>query len=186
MYQKGNREAKVLRQEGRGQDITIKRMTQPWKTRGQDQDGLEPTRLKMEDDSASSRPSATLYARCNTFAYAKYTPTGAMTVWKPIIKGPKEGGAPSPENPHSFPKMVRLFLLLLLCCLVAKFSPTLCNHRDYSPWGSSVSGIFHARILEWVAISFSRGPSWARDQTPVSCIGRRILYLWATIEAHKN
>ena len=175
MYQKGNREAKVLRQEGRRQDITVKRMTQPWKTRGQDQNGLEPTRLKMEEDSASSRPSATLYARCNTFSYAKYTPTGAMTVWKPIIKGPKEGGAPSPENPHSFSKMVRLFLLLLLCCLVAKFSPTLCNHRDYSPWGSSVSGIFHARILEWVAISFSRGPSWARDQTPVSCIGRRIL-----------
>ena len=37
-------------------------------------------------------------------------------------------------------------------------------------------------ILEWVAISFSRGSSWPRDQTSVSCIGRRILYQWATWE----
>ena len=51
---------------------------------------------------------------------------------------------------------------------------------DYSPPGSSVSGIFQARILEWVALSFSRGSSQSRDRTQVSCvscIGRRILYL---------
>ena len=40
-----------------------------------------------------------------------------------------------------------------------------------------------ARILEWVAISFSRRSSWPRDQTHVSCIGRRILYCWASREA---
>ena len=47
---------------------------------------------------------------------------------------------------------------------------------DCSLPGSSVHGIFQARILEWVAISFSRGPSWPRDRTRVSCIsciGRR-------------
>ena len=50
---------------------------------------------------------------------------------------------------------------------------------DCSPPGSSVHGIFQARILEWVAISFSRGSSRPRDGTCVSCIGRWILYLWA-------
>ena len=48
--------------------------------------------------------------------------------------------------------------------------PTLCDPIDGSPPGSSVRGILQARILEWVAISSSRGPSRSRDQTecPVS------------------
>ena len=49
-----------------------------------------------------------------------------------------------------------------------------------SPLGSSIHGISQARILKWVAISFSRESSWLRDQTHVSCIGRWILYHWAT------
>ena len=44
-------------------------------------------------------------------------------------------------------------------------------------------GIYQARILEWVAISSFRGSSQPRDWTPVSCIGRQILYHWATWEA---
>ena len=54
---------------------------------------------------------------------------------------------------------------------------------DYSPPGPSVHGIFQARILEWAAIPFSRGYSPHRDRTLVSwvsCIGRWILYHWAT------
>ena len=39
-------------------------------------------------------------------------------------------------------------------------------------------GIFQARILEWVSMSFSRGFSWPKDPTHVSCIGRQILYHW--------
>ena len=58
--------------------------------------------------------------------------------------------------------------------LVAKSNPTLCNPMDYSLPGSSVHGVFQARILEWVAIS-SRASSQPRDQTCVSCIGRWIL-----------
>ena len=54
-----------------------------------------------------------------------------------------------------------------------------CNLMDCSLPGSSVHGIFQAGILEWVAISFSRGSSQPRDQTQVSCIGRQILYYWA-------
>ena len=44
---------------------------------------------------------------------------------------------------------------------------------DCSPPGSSVLGILQARILEWVAISFSRGASWPQDQTQVSWIAGR-------------
>ena len=59
--------------------------------------------------------------------------------------------------------------------LVAKLCPILCDPIDHSLTGSSVRGTSQARILEWVAISFSRGSSQPRDQTPVSCIGRWIL-----------
>ena len=61
----------------------------------------------------------------------------------------------------------------------AQSCPTLRDPRDYSLPGFSVHGIFQARILEWVAISYSRGSSRLRDQTHiscVSCIGRQILY----------
>ena len=63
---------------------------------------------------------------------------------------------------------------------------TLCHHMDHSPPRSSVHGIVQARILEWVAISSSRGSSWPRDQTCVSWvswIGKRVLYHCATWEA---
>ena len=43
--------------------------------------------------------------------------------------------------------------------------------------------ISQARILEWVAISFSRGSSQPRDQTHISCISKQVLYDWATREA---
>ena len=62
---------------------------------------------------------------------------------------------------------------------VAQSCPTLCDPMDYSPPGSSVHGILQARILEWVAISFSRGSSQPRDWTRISCVsctGRWIPY----------
>ena len=73
-----------------------------------------------------------------------------------------------------------LFLLdnaktLLLC--YAQLCLTLSNAMDYSQLGSSVHGIFQARILKWVAIPFSRGSSWPRDGTY-----RRILYHCANWE----
>ena len=52
----------------------------------------------------------------------------------------------------------------------------LCNPMNCSPLSSSVHGISRARILEWVAISFSKGSSWRRDWTHVPCIGKWILY----------
>ena len=53
---------------------------------------------------------------------------------------------------------------------------------DCSLPGSSLHGILQARVLEWVAISFSRGSSWPRDWTLVSCIPGRHFNLWATRE----
>ena len=58
-------------------------------------------------------------------------------------------------------------------CIHAKLLQSctiLCNLMDCSPPGSSVHGILQARILEWVAIPFSRGPSQPRDRTCIFCI----------------
>ena len=62
-------------------------------------------------------------------------------------------------------------MLCACCCLVPKLCWTLFDPVDWSLPGSSVHGISQARLLEWVAISFSRGSSWPRAQTQVSCIG---------------
>ena len=67
--------------------------------------------------------------------------------------------------------------------LVAQSCLTLCDLMNYCLPGSSVPGILQARILEWVAMPFSRGSSWHRDQTWVSCIAGRFFTIWATREA---
>ena len=59
------------------------------------------------------------------------------------------------------------YIYIYSCCLVAKH---FWDPMDCSPPGSSEHGISQARILEWVAISFSRGSSWSRDWNCVSCI----------------
>jgi len=51
---------------------------------------------------------------------------------------------------------------------------------DYSSQGSSAHGILKARILEWVAISFSRASSQPKDWTQVSRIAGRLFTIWAT------
>ena len=63
---------------------------------------------------------------------------------------------------------------------VAQSCPTLCNPVDCSLPSSSVHGIFQARILEWVAIFFSRRSSWPKDWTLVSHIVGRRFTVWAT------
>ena len=70
----------------------------------------------------------------------------------------------------------QLCFILTSSCLVPKSCPSLCDPIDCSPPGSSVHGILQARTLEWVAMSCSRGSSWPRDWTHISCIGRRALF----------
>ena len=69
---------------------------------------------------------------------------------------------------------------------VAQLCPTLCDPMDCNLLGYSVHGIFQARILEWVAISFSRGSSQPRDWTWVSCILGRCFTVWATREVMRE
>ena len=64
----------------------------------------------------------------------------------------------------------------MVCVLVAQSCLTLCDPTDCSPPGFSVYGIFQARILERIAIPFSKGTFQPRDRTLVSCITGKILY----------
>ena len=76
------------------------------------------------------------------------------------------------------------FLFLKLTeVLVSQLCLTLCNSMDCSLPGSSVHGILQARILEWVAIPFSRGSSQPRDGPWVSYTVGRFFTIWATREA---
>ena len=71
--------------------------------------------------------------------------------------------------------------------LVAQLCPTLCDPLDCSPPDFSVYGIFQARILEWVAISFSWGSSQPRGQTFVFCVSRiagGFFTHWARVWCH--
>ena len=70
--------------------------------------------------------------------------------------------------------------------LVAQLCLTLCDPMDCSLPGISVHGILQARILEWVAIPFSRGSSQTRDQTQVFCIAGIFFTVWTSREAHHN
>ena len=66
---------------------------------------------------------------------------------------------------------------------VAQLCPTLCDPMHFSPPGSSVHAILQARILEWVAVPFSRGSSQSRDQTQVSHIAGRFFTICITTES---
>ena len=75
--------------------------------------------------------------------------------------------------------------LLTVWCLVTQSCPTLYNLVNCNPLGSSIHGILQARILEWVAISSSRGSSQPRDGTPVPCesfTANGLFYCWVTGE----
>ena len=67
--------------------------------------------------------------------------------------------------------------ILKAICMYAQSCPALCNPVDYT-----VPGILQARILEWVAVPFSRGSSQPRDQTQVSHIAGNFFTSWATRE----
>jgi len=72
------------------------------------------------------------------------------------------------------------FDCMCVCVLVGQSCLTLCDPTDCSPPGFSVHGILQARILDWIAIPFSRGTSQPRNRTLVSCMAGRFFTIWAT------
>ena len=82
----------------------------------------------------------------------------------------------------SFWAFLYLFMLCLVIVVVVSVQSyvTVCNPMDCCPLDSCVHGILQARILEWVAIPFSRESSQPRYRTWVSCIVGRFFTVWAT------
>ena len=80
------------------------------------------------------------------------------------------------------PNNLNLFSISIwgIVVLIAQSCPTRCNPTDCRKPGSSVHGIFQAKVLEWITIPFSRGTSWPRDQTWVYCIAGRFFTIWVT------
>ena len=72
-----------------------------------------------------------------------------------------------------------------MCCVLSSSCLTLSNPTNCSLPASLSMGILPARILEWVAMPFSRGSSQPRDWTQVSHIAGRFFTIWATREAHQ-
>ena len=85
----------------------------------------------------------------------------------------------SEVSTHKYMQGKKVQALVALSCL------TLHDLMDYSPTGSSIHGILQARILEWVAIPFSRGSSQSRDRSQVSCIAGQIFTIRPTRDLSK-
>ena len=90
-----------------------------------------------------------------------------------------------PNNSFSSPLQYECGFPAIKCGYTLSHSviSDLCDPMDCSTPGSSLHGTSQARILEWVAISFSRESYWPRDRTPFSCVSyidRQILYHCAT------
>ena len=89
--------------------------------------------------------------------------------------------------PHE--NVIKVHWLCIVLCSAAQSCLTLCDPVDCSPPGSSVQGVLPARILEWVAMTSSRGPSQPRDWTCITCVSCTVVRFfthWATWEAHTD
>ena len=93
-----------------------------------------------------------------------------MSSWP---KSPNWPGVKGPKCPNRSFHMSWETCLFFPQCMCAQLCLTLCDPMDYRPPGSSIHGIFQARILEWVATSCSRGSSRPRDWTQVSWVAGR-------------
>ena len=99
--------------------------------------------------------------------------------WKQIKKENYEFDS---QNKTNFTSFFPLWKIKLLNLFLVGFQSLVKEILD-GTIRFSVHEIFQARVLEWVAISFSRGSSWPTDRTQISCIAGRHFTLWATREA---
>ena len=112
-----------------------------------------------------------------------HTPLGHKTKHKTeAVLCVRAQPCPTLCNPTDYRSKSVVQSMFKRCCLRAKSLQsclTICDPMACSPPGSSIHGILQARVLDWVASSYSRGHSWPKDWTHiscVSCIGRWILY----------
>ena len=96
-----------------------------------------------------------------------------------------ERAEPVNKNRDKYPTFLHVCIRVYVCSVAKPWLilllPIFCN-----PPGSSVHRISHARILEWAVIPFSRGSSWSRDQTQVTCFTGRFFTFCATRETLAN
>ena len=139
------------------------------------------TRLETSTNSSDSRDGVWLRAR--HFISLNYS---LLNVFAGLLQGGKllwpNTSLPT-TMPGTYINNQSLHTFLLCACSVTQSCPTLRDPMDCRPPGFFVHGISQARTLEWVTISFSGGSSWLRNLTGISCLGRWILYHWATWKA---
>ena len=90
---------------------------------------------------------------------------------------------------YNFKKLLLISMMALekqWKCKCFSHVQLFCDPMDCSLPGSTVKGILQARILEWVAIPFSRGSSRCRNWTQGSCTAGTFFTIWATREAWRN
>ena len=119
------------------------------------------------------KPEAALLVGLSLYAFSERV--GDLSKPRPGEEWRLAGPQECAFNPHT-----TLLCLTCYCCAKSLQScMTLCDAMDHSPLGSSVHGILQASILEWVAMTSSRGSSPPRDRTHSSCMDRWIPYHWA-------
>ena len=87
------------------------------------------------------------------------------------------------HNTHTHTQ-ISLCVCVCVCVLAAQSGLTVRDPMDRSPPGSSVHGVPQPRIVEWVAMPFSRRSSQLRDRTPITCSTGRFFTIWATREIY--
>ena len=121
-----------------------------------------------------------------SFQVSHIFPRAELWTWKVDWDFRLSALAPSVCQLAILATFLRLLFLLCVCVCHSVLSDSLQPHRLLCPLqqpGSSVHGILQARILAWISVSFSRGSSWLRDQTLVSCTATRFFTVWAIGEA---
>ena len=157
----------------------------PWQDRTSIQDGLESwirnSSFLLNKDSVKESESHLVvsYSLRPNGLYSPWILEARILEWVAI---PSSRGSSQPKDRTQVSCIAGRFFTswatVNACIFYQYFSkymcPALCDPMDNSLPGSSVHGILQARILsEWVAIPFSRGYSWPRDGTQVSCIAGR-------------
>ena len=128
-------------------------------------------------------PSTKMKGYNDWWAY-KWDSTGASPKWEGKASRICSCFSSTTWNALCLP-VVLTHLPVKVKLLVAQPCPTLHDPMDWSLPGFPVHGILQTRILEWVAIPFSRGSSQPSDQTWVSHIAGRLFTIWATREAQE-